>query len=204
MTRHLFTLIILSVIVISCDNKADIDKTKPSYLDSLVNFEEIQEIYLYVKPPIDYNETPLSDSIAIIKEDLIEDSVTLKWANSKSVIRQFSYAFPKFTYAANLNWDTTAKSYNELLIVTKDTVHTVGWFLSNKDSLFGYDSEVFKVNKTELANALKILDRKIITKEIYKIDFYKYNLNNKYNLTYLGRCDSFRPRQDKMFIYLLK
>jgi len=173
---------------------------RSTYLDTLINFDSIVTIYCNVTPPAIEND-PDPEKYGRIS-DLFTDSIRRKWTYSKTSIDNFRRAFPKLKKTDNPNWDTTCLWYKEYLIVTPTKLHTVGWLLTDKDSLVAFDDISYSIGKNDLEKLTHLLDRPIILKEIYRKDSAQYNTIDFYNRHYSGQINYFG--YDKMHVYILK
>ena len=189
---------------VSCDNKTNNVQSGKTQLDSLINFDTLKVVSLYGPEPKFANEQPLDDKILILSETMFMDSTTLKWATEPESINKFKRLFPKLTKADNQYWDSTNFNVNELLLIGKNSVHNVTWYRGKKDSVINFDGVIYKTDKVQLKKAWSNFDRQIIIKEIYKKDTSLYDLTDFYNNYYILQQDPDRPRNDKMFIYVLK
>ena len=161
--KNILRLIIIVTIFVSCDNKTGSIQSGKNQLDSLINFDTITTISLYGPEPKFVNEQPLNDSILILSETMFIDSTTFKWTNSSAPIEAFRNLFPRLIKVDNQVLDSSY-NFNELLIVGKNTVHTVTWIRGKKDSLISFDGIVFKTDKVQLKKAWSNLDRPIVIK----------------------------------------
>jgi len=193
-------ILILSLIIVSCNNKEIVEKKlQPTQLDSLLHFDTIVTVYSHSGSPIKIAEDEIEEEV--VKKSLWIDSVN-KWTESKVLIDSIKKIFPCLTRDSILE-TLGCDCYAELFIETKHQRHTLNWINQNGIGTVLLDSFpiIYKTNLNKLNTIRKMLDRKIIRKEITAKDSIKYNLNNTYNKKYLYYPDK---SEETMYVYILK
>jgi len=167
----------------------------PNQIDSILNFDSIKAIYSCADIPPKITDDALEDGEN--RPPLYTDSIN-KWTNSKIIIDSIRQIFPKLTKFKGGIIESTCCGHREILIETTNNEITFSWNFNTSDSAVFINTIPYSSDKKTFNKIYRLLDRKIITKEIFLKDSIKFSLKDKYNSKYS------RTGYETRFVYILK
>ncbi|MES2410759.1 MAG: hypothetical protein V4535_04875 [Bacteroidota bacterium] len=196
--KNILRIVIISIVLVSCDDQTGISNPKFTHLDSLLNFDTITEIYTISELPPKITDDALE--VDEPKPLLHVDSVN-RWTNNKSIIDSIRFNFPMLSSFGTSVWETTCCGHQEIIFKTKKGQYRIYW-LNFKD--FGgvqFNEKYYKTNRGKLNTVINSLDRKIIRKEIYSVDSSLYDLSDHYNKI---NTNEYTIIGETRYVYILK
>jgi hypothetical protein len=197
MKNTLRILLILTVLV-SCNNESNLRRPKFRYLDSLLNFDTITEIYTNSELPPKITDDALEENEQ--RPPLHIDSIN-RWTNRKSIIDSIRINFPKLDSIGSSVWETTCCNHQEMIFKTKKGQYITYWLNFKNYGSIKFNEKYYRTNRKQLNDIINSLDRKIIRKEIYSVDSINYNLSDYYNKL---NTNEYNIMGETRYVYILK
>lgn len=171
------------------------DTIVPKQIDSILNFDSIKAIYSCADLPPRITDDALEDGEH--RPPLYSDSIN-RWTNSELIIDSIRQIFPKLTKFKGGSIESTCCGHREILVETSNSEITFSWNYNTSDSVVFIDTIPYCSDKKAFNEIYRLLDRKIITREIFFRDSIAFSLNDKYNSKYS------RSGYETRFVYILK